>query len=67
MDGNTLLDGTVLVCINKAWGTVCDNRFSQHDAEVVCRSNTLGLKFNGEAIRAIKYLLSLYDCVVLCW
>ena len=25
------------VCINNAWGTVCDKEFSSQDVEVVCR------------------------------
>ena len=32
------LEGRVEVCINNAWGTVCDNFFGQEDAETVCAS-----------------------------
>ena len=32
------LEGRVEVCINNAWGTVCDNLFGQEDAETVCAS-----------------------------
>ena len=32
------LQGRVEVCINNAWGTVCDNLFGQEDAETVCAS-----------------------------
>ena len=32
------LEGRVEVCINNAWGTVCDNLFGQEDAETVCSS-----------------------------
>ena len=32
------LEGRVEVCINNAWGTVCDNFFGQDDAETVCAS-----------------------------
>ena len=34
-------DGRVEICINNAWGTVCDNAFRSADAAVVCRQ--LGL------------------------
>ena len=30
-------DGRVEICINNAWGTVCDTLFGRQDAEVVCR------------------------------
>ncbi len=29
--------GRVEMCINKAWGTVCNKRFDDVDATVVCR------------------------------
>ena len=30
------LEGRVEVCINQAWGTVCNSRFDQEDAGTVC-------------------------------
>ena len=44
--GSNPLEGRVEVCINRAWGTVCDNGFSSEDATVVC--NQLGLPYNGK-------------------
>ena len=32
------LEGRVEVCINNAWGTVCNRFFGQEDAETVCAS-----------------------------
>ena len=29
--------GRVEVCINNAWGTVCDRRFGTNEASVICR------------------------------
>ena len=38
--GATEYEGTVLLCINNAWGTVCDDYWGYNDAQVVC--NALG-------------------------
>ena len=34
--GSSQYNGTVEVCINDAWGTVCDNDWDGADADVVC-------------------------------
>ena len=35
--GSTVLQGRVEVCRNDAWGTVCDDGWTDVDASVVCR------------------------------
>ena len=46
VDGSNPLEGRVEICVNNAWGTVCNNgRFSSSDADVVCTQ--LGYRFNG--------------------
>ena len=37
MGGENLVEGRVEICINNAWGTVCDNRFRREEALVICR------------------------------
>ena len=35
-DGPNVREGRVEVCINNAWGTVCNNLFGSIDATVTC-------------------------------
>ncbi len=45
MDGANATLGVVQVCMNNAWGSVCNNRFGTNDASVVCRE--LGFSSTG--------------------
>ena len=49
--GSNRLEGRVEICINKAWGTICNNAFSTEDATVVC--NQLKLPYAGNTITFI--------------
>ena len=35
--GTNPAEGRVEICINNAWGTVCDNGFTKEEAVVACR------------------------------
>ena len=37
VDGNSLNEGRVEVCVNEAWGTICSSGWNDVDAFVVCR------------------------------
>lgn len=38
-------EGTVQICRNEVWGTVCDDQWDNDDAKVVCRN--LGYQAEG--------------------
>ena len=42
------LEGRLELCINNAWGTICDDQFDTDDAEVACsRLNGFSSEGNG--------------------
>ena len=43
--GETELEGRVEVCVNNAWGTVCDSTFSMDESAIIC--NQTGLPHTG--------------------
>ena len=64
VDGPNVREGRVEICINRAWGTVCDELFNDADAVVIC----LQMEFSD--IGTFNYIDTLssmyyYVCVIL--
>ena len=51
MDGANAREGRVEICINNAWGSICDQGFTKEEAIVVCRQL---LQLESEGMNAIK-------------
>ena len=50
--GSTEYEGTVQICLNRAWGTVCDRYgFGYEEAQTVC--NALGHTTPGNIVQAL--------------
>ena len=45
VNGTTVLEGRLEICINNAWGTVCSQGFTRDEARVVCVQ--MNIPFNG--------------------
>ncbi len=61
VDGVSLGEGRLEVCINGSWSTVCDNEFDLDDATVVCRQ--LGLGDGKLVIRTYNVAELIIKCV----
>lgn len=47
VDGSTIDDGRVEVCINQAWGSICSSGWSSQDVFVVCKQLGYVIGING--------------------
>ena len=57
--GANELEGRLEVCINKAWGTVCSEGFSENEANIVCSGLLINIGYNGTPSSSPKL-----DCIL---
>ena len=52
LGGQNNTEGTIELCLDGAWGSVCDRYWGPKDAEVVCRQ--LGFATQGSFLKTVK-------------
>ena len=62
MNGTTLQEGRLEICINSNWSTICDDMWDDTDARVVCRQ--LGYDENGKSANSSETSLAFYHSAV---
>ena len=45
VDGSNPLEGRVEICVNRAWGSICDSGFGKEEAEVICTQLASQMKY----------------------
>ena len=53
--GNIINEGRIEICINNVWGTICDDNWSDTDANVACRK----LGFSAQSKSAVRCSLTM--------
>lgn len=57
VNGSSVLEGRVEICINRVWGTVCSEAFTVDEARVTCHS--LGM-ISGDLLLRAKCVSNFY-------
>ena len=60
--GSDSAEGTVELCFNNHWGTICDDRWDDNDADVVCRQ--LGLNHSSYGGHTILLVFSVCAIII---
>ena len=55
-NGSSVREGRVEICVNRAWGTICNHNYGITDAQTICSQQTFSREGQTTLLSAVTYI-----------